>query len=663
MIRKVLDRSGLLVLAIGFVVFVSVNQWLFKSWRLDLTENQIYSVSDGTKNIINGLQQPIKLKLFFSESVMQDDPFFRNYAQRVEELLEEYVAINDQNLSLEVIDPEPFSEAEDLANSVGLQEMPGPAGDAWFLGLVIEGKNKQEVLPFFHPDKEKFLEYDISQAIYKAAQVNKPVIGLIAGLQVNGGFDFMARRQTPAWTVFEQLKQLYDIKTLTGDEEQFEGIDLLMLVQPSSLSDQARYAIDQFVLSGGKTLLFYDPIADSSKSANPMMPGGDQGQVDDLSMLLTQWGVSVDLTKVVADKKHAYAVQTDRRSAPIPHLGLIGYGPENFDPNDVISAELEGVNWGSMGAIEAIEGATTQLHALVTSSADSGLIDAETMRTATDPKTMLSAYKADDKRYVVAARISGDAKTAFPNGIPQVKESDQTDGEEQSGESEQAEGDLNAASEAAEPEDADSTQGEHETSEYVLPEGHLAQSSRPIQVMLIADTDLLTDSMWVQVSNFFGQQLAQAFADNGSFVVNAIDNMVGSSDLIGLRSRGQYSRPFERVEAIRAAAGEQFLQKEAELQQQLTETETKLAELQSAKNEDGQLELSAEQKKALADFQGQKLQIRKDLRNVRHQLDKDIEALGSQVKVLNIIGMPIMLIVFAIVIGRSRRKLRAEMSR
>jgi len=647
--QKLVDRTGLIVLAAAFIAFVALNQWLFHSFRLDLTENKIYSVSDGTQKILQSLDNEVVLDLFFSKSVMKDNPQIKNYAQRVTELLQEYVGYSDGNLVLNIIDPEPFSEAEDAAAANGLQKIPGPGGDDWFLGLVVRNGDKKEVLPFLHPERERFLEHEVSQAIYKAAQEKMPVVGLIDGLQINGGFDFIARRQKEAWTSIEQLKQLYQIKSLSGDEENFDGIDLLMVVQPSNMSEKARYAIDQYVLGGGKVIMFVDPVADSARqSSNPMAA---QGKVDDLNMLFEQWGFKIDLTKVLADKANAYAVQPDPRKPAVPHLGLIGFHQPNFDSEDIIMADLENVNWGTSGVIEALENSDITFRPLMTSSAESALLDADKFAMLTDPKTLLDGFEVDDKQYVVAASVSGLAKTAYPNGIPQVS----TDAEESDEEGESNEANLTESDEVAESSDS-------ETSEYVLPENHLVESKQPFQLLIIADTDILTDGMWVQVQNFFGQRMAQAFADNGSFLINSVDTMLGSKDLIGLRSRGQYSRPFERVEALRAKAGEAFLAKEAELQQQLTETENQLAELESSVNDKGELTLTPEQEQALVDFQHQKLRIRKELRNVRHQLDKDIQQLGGQLKFLNTLAVPIMLIVFAVAIARSRRRLRAQLS-
>lgn len=615
--RKTFTGGALVILIILFVALMLVVNVLFRGARVDLTENNLYTLSSGTTQILGELKEPINLYFYFSDKGTQSLPQLRTYATRVRELLEEMAARSNGNIHLDVIDPLPFSEDEDRATAYGLQAVPVSAdGESIFLGLAgTNSTNGQSVIPFLQPNKESFLEYDVAKLIHELATPKKPVVGLISGLPMGAGFDPQTRQMTSPWAVRQQMSQLFDVRELnagglhTIDPE----ISVLMLVHPKALSDDAQYAIDQFVLRGGHLMVFVDPNAELDTSgADPQDPQAAMfaDHSSDLPTLFKAWGIEFDHSSVVLDRTLAVPVSMGQDGRAVRHPGIIGLAAADLSHDDVVTANLDSVNVSSAGAFGLAEGSDKTLVPLMQSSADAMTAPADRLKMLPDPSALLTDFKASGTRYVIGGRVSGKFKTAFPQ--------------------------------------------RSET-------GHLAESKADNQILVVADTDILGDRLWVQVQNFLGQQLMNAFADNGDFVLNAVDNLTGSSALISIRGRATSQRPFSTVESLRRGADERFRAKEQELQNELQETERKLSQLQSAKTSDQQLVLSAEQKSELDNFTRRKGEIRKELRDVRRSLDADIESLGSRLKIINIVLVPLLVTLVAVGFAtwRARRRRQA----
>jgi len=589
-----------------FVLFNGISSAAFKNWRLDLTEQGLYSLSEGTENILQGMQTEVRIDLYFSTSASRDLAALRGYAQRVEELIQEYALISEGKLVVNKIDPEPFSEQEDEAAAAGLSALPINNGlETLYFGIVASSEYGEQVIPFLQPDREAYLEYELSQLIYNLQRNALPVVGVISSLDVQGGFDYRSGQQTAPWMSFDQLQQLYEIRSLSTDIEAIDDdVDLLVLVQPKGLSEPALHAIDQFALAGGRILLFVDPLAEQD-SQGPM--GMEEGSDPDvIQPLLKAWGVDFDSHKVVLDADYALVVNQGPGRPPVRHIALAGLDPTAMAKEDIALMDLEMVNLASAGALQASEGASTNFEPLLRGGANSMLVDVNKLRLVKDPVALARDFQADDSAYVYAARISGSAKSAFP----------------------------------AEEQQADNA----------------LQESDNLAIIIVADTDVLSDRLWVQVQNFFGQRIASPWADNGNLFINWVDHLVGSADLISIRARGSYSRPFERVAELQQDAEERFRDHERELQMQLEATEAELNNLQSQQaGEDGLVTLTPEQEQALQAFQQQKIAIRKQLRDVQHELNKEIEALGEQMKWLNIAFIPILLTLW-VLLSAWRRK-------
>ena len=657
--RKMMSGVGLLIIALLFLVVTVLSNFLFSGVRMDLTDQKLFTLSEGSRNILKSVDSPIEIKLYFSEKVAnQYTPELKIYAQRAQELLEEFAHQNSEQITLTVIDPEPFSEEEDEAAEFGLQAIPvTDSGEAAYFGVVglasqsetgeQSEKREEQVISFLQPSKEAFWEYELSKLIYNLQTPKKPVVGVMSSLQVMGGYNMMAQQPLPPWMSVEQLKQLFEVRSVVEDAESIdEDIDVLLIIHPKSLSKKTQYAIDQYVLSGGKAMVFVDPLAELDQLApNPVDQYGEQSAASQLDTLLAAWGVSVSSKKIIGDAQAALEISLGANRGSARHLGLLGLTDQALSNNDIITSGLENLTVSSAGAITVVEGAKTQLEPVITSSIYSMPIDAEKFQTLFDPSVLKNDFVPTGESYVLAARVSGPVMSAFPDGKPSEDKPDSAEESEGAKDS-----DHKVDSEGDQLE-----QDEQSKNEEKADHRHIASSDN-IQVLVVADTDILSDRLWVQVQNFMGQQILSPWADNGAFLLNSVENFSGSVDLINIRNRGRITRPFDKVSEIKREAEARYLAKEQELQAQLVETEKRLSELEAQKSDQSQVSLSAEQEQALENFLDQKLTIRKQLREVRHELEKDIEQLGIWLKLINIGLVPCLLTIFVLVILMLRRR-------
>ena len=645
--QRNLGALSLVLLGLVFVAAVTANNSLLTGLRIDLTDENLYTVSPGTRNVLASIVEPINVYLFFSDSESADIAPLRNYANRVREMLEELEGAAGGNLVLHVIDPVPFSEEEDSATRFGLQPISLGIGQTLYFGLAATNSiGDQEVIEIFNPDRERFLEYELARLIYSLARPDKVVVGVHAGVSMTAGFDPQTQRVTEPWVVYGQAGQLFEMRSLPpGFSEIDEDINVLWLVHPRNLEEESLYAIDQFVLGGGRALIFLDPFAEVDMAAAAMDPAAmAQGSASDLGPLLSGWGVEFSAGEVVADNRYALSVTTGLSPRPVRHLGLLGLDETATDSEDVITDGLFNINLGTAGHFSVAEGSTVELQPLLSSSNDAAVMPAIQMQMLTDPEALLDNFAPSGESYILAARLTGPLNSAFPDGPPVDEVPD--------AEADLADGNAESADESAQAESAQ----EDESG----PDGNHLASTDAANVILVGDVDILSDRLWVQLQNFLGQQLATAFANNGDFLVNALDNLAGSADLIGIRARGTYSRPFTRVQELRRQADAQFRQTEQRLQAELSETENRLSELQDARTDQGSLLMSDEQQAEIQRFLDQQVRIRQDLRAVQRNLDRSIERLGTVLQIINIGLVPLLLTVAALSTVVVRRRRRAE---
>lgn len=636
-IKTFSTSSVLIALILLLAVNIFSNAALTGS-RVDLTENNLFTLSQGTRNILGNLEEPVTVRLFLSQKLATRLPGISSYAIRVKELLEEYKRVASGNINLQIIDPEPFSEKEDEAVSYGLKGVPLNDDSTFYFGMVATGPTDEEnAIAFFTPEREEFVEYDITKAILQVANPKKKVVGLISTLSIDGspaphipGMGMMPR-PTETWTVVAQMRNFFEVRSLDIDVEKIpDDVDVLMVVHPKGMGDSTLYAIDQYVLKGGRLLAFVDPHAETDQlnSQQSGMPGTNFG-TSNLNKLFKPWGISTAEEKVTGDIQLAQKVAFNvaQRSAAIDYPIWMKLPKAQLNEKDIVTSELGVVNVASPGKITVTETEGVTVTPLMQTTPNATQVDKASLRFMNDPQELLRNYKAGGEAQIIAARITGKVKSAFPDGAPVTK------------------------SEEDDTEKKDAAMKFNE---------HLPESKEPINVIVVADTDILEDRFWVRIQNMMGSSIAIPIAANGNMVINALDNLMGSSDLISVRNRGHFSRPFTKVDEIRQSAELKYREKEQQLMTRLRETEKKLLDLQRGKEQSQALIMSNEQKLALEKFRSERVKIRKELRQVRHQLQQNIEDLEGWMKFINIGLIPILIAIGGIIFGILKVNRRSE---
>jgi ABC-type uncharacterized transport system involved in gliding motility auxiliary subunit len=620
--------GGLVLLAVLFLGVVMLSNVGLRGMRLDLTQNKLYTLSSGTQQVLRDLKEPVNLYFYFSREVAaKQSPLILPYAARVREFLEEISARAGGKVHLHVVDPQPFSDDEDRAAEFGLQPLPvGNGGESLYFGMGgTNSTDGRSAIPNFQADREEFLEYDVAKLIQELGTPKKPVVGVLSSIGLQGQFNPQTGQMGEPWPIYTQLQQLFNVRTLNSDFDHIDkDVDVLMMVHPKQLQPKALYAIDQFVMRGGRLLLLVDPDAGADLSGqNPSNPlaAAMADHSSDLKPLLETWGVDYDATKVVGDLSRGLEVRTNAASGPVRHIGILGLRRADMDQKDVVTATLESLNLATVGSLSQRPGAKTTFEPLLMSSTSAELLPAQRFHALVDPSTLRDGFKSTGIRYTIAARITGPVDSAYPNGPPP---------------------DLKPV---AGP-----------------PIAHLTKSSTPANIVVIADTDFLMDYLWVQQRELLGQRIAQAFANNGDLIANVLDNLSGSGALISIRGRASFSRPFERVDALKRQADDRLRSKALELQTELQQTESKLTELQSKRNDQSSIMLSPEQEEELKRFTAEKTRVRKELRETQRGLDVDINRLGSRLKVINIALAPLVVAIAGVIILSMRRRRRAASS-
>ena len=608
---KAFDRRGLAIagVVLALVLLFSLNTFgalVLRPLRIDLTEDKQFTLSEGTLELLGRLEEPVELRLYVSSGIREANPFLASYADRVHDFLKAYAEAANGKITVRYIDPEPYSEEEDRAVGFGLQPINLGDGTTGYFGIAgTNSTDDSDVIAVLSPERERFLEFDLTRLVYNLAYPDKPVVGLITGLPMNG--DPML--QYKPWQVYSQLGQQFELRYLGGDIGSFdEDIDLLLIAHPKQLSDRTLYAIDQFVLGGGKALVFVDPHSEAA--AMRQRQPGMEPTFSSLDKLFDAWGITFAKDKVVADPSAARQVQfpTGQRQQIVDYLAWLSLDRSHLNPDQPITAELERVNLASAGYIEKKEGAEVDLVPLLISSPQAMAIDAEEVRLFPAPLKLLRDYKPGNKALYMAAVVEGRFRSAFPDGPPE--------GADSSGE-------------------------------------HRREAAEPVSVIVVADTDILDDRSWLARQSVLGQEVMLPLASNADFVANALDFLAGSDVLMALRGRDVALRPFTRIIAIRREAERRYRAKEQELLDRLSELEDKLRKLQVS--DDAGAVLSEKQQQEIENFRSQILETRAELREVQRALRRDIETLKARIRFANIGAVPLVVGLVAIGLALVRR--------
>ena len=570
--------------------------------RVDMTQEKAYTLSAGTKAVLAKLDTPVKIRFYCTQSgtATPESVYLKNYARKVEDLLQEYRQAAGRNLTIEKYDPQPDSDAEDSAKLDGMEAQSLPGADRFYLGLAVTLADQRVAIPFLKPNRERELEYDITRAIARVFSPEKPVVGVMSALPVFGdtGPTTRAPGQTggAAWTIIDLLKQDYTVKPVELNAEKIDDdIKALVVIHPQGITDKGQYALDQFVLRGGKLIAFLDAeSAVAARSQNPMA-GGRGGMSSTLDKLLPAWGVQFDDTKVVADLNYKMQLRGNN-GQPMEAPAWLAVTGDGINRDDIVTSQLGDVWLPMSGAFTGEPAAGLKETVLLKSSTQSELVNSFMAGMGGD--TVLNGFKADGLTHKLAIRLTGKFKTAFPNGPP-----GQTN---------------NAAAES------------------------LKESKTDTAVVLFGDADLLADDYSLRkIQSIFGTMVTSLNA-NLELAQNLVGQMAGDSNLIGVRSRATMNRPFTLIKQLEADAQARGQAKIAELQQSLNDTQRRLGELQQQKTgADQRLILSAEQQAEIDNFRQKQASVSKELKQAQKDLRKEVVSLEDRMTWMNILVMPL----------------------
>jgi ABC-type uncharacterized transport system involved in gliding motility auxiliary subunit len=614
-----------ILIAINFIVGITRT-------RVDLTEEKAFTLSAGTKAILKKLDTPVTIRFYCTqaESATPETVYLKGYARKVEDLLAEYKQIAGNKLVIEKYDPQPDSDAEDSARLDGIEAQPLAGADRFYLGLAVRCVDEVQSIPFLAPNRERLLEYDVDRAIVRAEHPDKPAIGVMTPLPVfgmpsNPMMQQMGQQGSQPWTFINELKNDFDVKRIAMDVDKIDDdIKLLVVIDPKDISDKAQYAVDQFIMRGGKLLAFLDGqcLADQ-RQQNQMMAqlGGGGSSMD---KLLKAWGITFDTSKVVADLQYKMRLG-GRNGEPQEAPAWLNLNKAAFNTNDVTTSQIGSVWLPLCGAFTGTPVAGLKETVLLHSSKDSQLVDAMLANLSGD--NILREFKPSGVNYALAIRLTGKFKTAFPDGPPEDKKDD-------------------AAKKGDEKKAADS----------------LKECKSDNTVVLFGDSDLLFDPFTVRRFNLGPFQGQEAMNANLTLAQNIVEQMSGDNNLIAVRSRATLNRPFEKVQKMEAAANEKFQSEIKRLQESRDDAQRKINELQAAKKDkDQRFILSPEQRAELEKLRKEEAEAGKRLRQVQKDLKKEVVSMQNRIKWINILAVPFAVTVTGIVIAVvNRRKTSAK---
>lgn len=601
----------LILVAINFIA-AQVKQ------RVDLTAEHAYTLSPGTKAILKKLDTPVQIRFYVSQSADGMPVFLKTYAQQVDDLLGEYQQNSRGLIKIQKLDPEPDSDAEDSAKLDGVEPQALSNGERVYLGLSVSLLDQKEAIPFLSPERERLLEYDISRAIARVTTPDKPVIGVLSSLPVMGMGAAMPMQEQgePPWVLIEELKRDYNVKQIEPNAESIpDDVKLMLVIHPKGLSESMQFVLDQFVLRGGKLVAFLDPLAALDPQTNSQQLGSPPSN-SNLERLLKPWGVSFDDAKVVADMD--FVARTSQGRAP----AVLALTEKAMNKEDIATADANNIFLVFAGVFTGTPPAGLKETVLLHTSKDSDLVDPMMARLPGD--AISNSFKPSGTEYPLAIRLSGKFKTAFPDGKPKSPPP---------------------------------TTPNEKKEESKKDEPALKESQKDTTVVLVGDSDMIQDRVAVRsLGNAFGQRLFMPANGNLAFAQNVIDQLSGDSNLIAVRSRASRERPFTVVKKMQADAEASYRSKIKELEDTVADTQRKIGQLQSGKQEGQRFILSPQQQEELENFRKKEAESKTQLKDVRKKLRADIDSLENRIKWIDIAGMPALVALTGLAFAVVKRK-------
>ena len=633
--KKQLETMLYSVVGVGamFLILLALNViGHFGKSRVDLTQEKLFTLSKGTKDILTKLDGPVEIRFYVTEGEKDMPLQFKSYAQRVEDLLSEYKQHAKGNLEVRKLNPKPDSDQEDSARLDGVEPQMLPSGEPLYMGLAISMLDAKVAIPFLAPDREKLLEYDISRAITKVMHSERPVVGVMTsfpmfGNPMNPMMARMGQQPQEAWVVVSELQRDFTVKQIQTDVDKIDDdVKVLILAYAKELPEKAQYAVDQFVMRGGRLIAFLDAqaISDQTKNPqNPMMP--NFGANANLDKLLKTWGLTFDSAKVAADMN--FVTRIARNNRPEAYVSVLSMNTNGISREDIVTAQIDNMLLPFSGTFSGTPASGLKQDVLLKTTPNSQLV--ESIMASMGGEQLLNDFKSSGTSYPLAVRLTGKFKTAFPDGKPKETK-------------------------------PDDDQNKEEKKDESKPEDSLKESKGENAVVLIGDADMLADNFSVQVQNFFGQRIVIPRNGNLTFVQNLVEQMTGDQNLIAVRSRGTLNRPFTVIQNMQAKAEESFRAKIKQIEADLQQTQQKLNELQAARTDKGQQQqrfvLSPEQQLELENFRKKEAEAKRELKQVRKDLRREIDSLENRLKFGNIAGMPILVTCLGIALALVKRQ-------
>ncbi len=616
--RRSAALIGCALLLAAWLALNAITSSVRSPLRVDLTEGSLYTLSPGTRALLRSLDEPVHIDFYYSADAAKDIPVLRNHAIRVEEFLDELARESQGRVEVRVIDPLPYSEAEDAANAAGIAPIQADgSGRQLMLGMLISGAtDRREGIPYLNPADEAYLEYDISRAIVNVSRATRARVALITSLPMDSSFDPRGQRMAPPWQVLAQLRSLFEVEVVAPDAQKLpDRFDALVIAHPKGLNEQLLRAIDGYAVGGGNILLFLDPYCESDAQAAGAMGFGAGGGASDLGALPGAWGIVWKAGEVVADRTYAQRVRarSNEGLATIDYVAWLLLTKDAILKDDPAYGALANLVMLSAGSLSSVEGSALEVTPLIVSSTDTMMIDGSKLGAFADPAALLREFKPSNQRHLLAARFTGPVKSAFAS-----------------------EGVQAAASAQA----------------------------KPATIVAVADADMLRNEAWTQEERLGSLSLGwRPFADNASLLINAVEQLCGDTALLSLRARGSSQRPFDVVRELQRVAEERYRAREQELTTRIAESQARINDLQKQKSPDQRLVLTDEQQSQLVALQEELGEARKELRQVQFSLRKEVEALGHTLMLLNVVAWPLLVACLAVGWGLRRTHFKRGIAR
>ncbi|MFH2132237.1 MAG: Gldg family protein [bacterium] len=583
-------------------------------FRLDITEEKLYTLSEGTEKIVAKMTTPVTLKYYFSKDLESLPITYKNYGKKISELLTEYQNLNPEIIHLETYDPKPDSDEEEWANKYGLTGADLGNGEKLYMGLVITREDRELNIPLMDPRREQFLEYDISQLLLQLTQKRDKKLGILSSMPVMGSTanrfqQMQGQRNQPKWVLVEELEKTFKVEAIDASVQEIPAdVSILMVIHPKNLSETALYAIDQFALRGGELIIMVDPNARVDQEAAMMAQMGQMPQASsDLEKLFKHWGIDYQANSILGDKDHATRVNAGGSIGAVSFTLWHSLNRSSFEQDLIATKDLDDMLMIEPGGFTLEKSSPLKLQTLIKTSTNTGPVESYMIRFA-DPLKINNQVKPTGKSYILAGILTGKLTSAFSKPPEPPKSDDKT-----------------------------------KPAPKITLQPYLSAGTQESKILLITDVDFISDNFSIEQFNLLGQVFKQPRNDNLNFMLNMVEYLGGAQDMMEIRSRGRFQRSFTRFAMLEKSAQEKYQAAESKISTQLKEVQEKLSQLNVQKGTN-KIVLTKEQIEKIKQFRQEEKKTKTELRKIRKLLRQDIESEKTSLTLVNLTVVPVLLI-------------------